>query len=727
MVAIVNKKGKTVEPQPFPANDDNYKLKYQITKLSLPYWWYHNIDGDRLILVTKQVRADGKRFQQGTYASDQYQFENVWSKIDGYKFPLYRLPELIKNELPVGVAEGEAAALSAQEKFPNMFWTTYLSGKSSYSRTDWSPLKNKTITLLPDVDKRSEKYPNTKIGKQTFEELSIWLKQEYNITANVVNVPTYDEIQTYFKGEFPKKSWDFADIIPKEIDLNKLIADTYLPKTEKASGPYSSIKAYMPNLVYVCSSGSKYWDKKKKMWRSKEDINSLFMRAADKKDSVAHNWLQKKDVTVADGTTYFPSDKEFIERDGKDLLNFYRKPKHRSMGHVKNLYERTAWFREHASYSCTYEEDEANILIDIFASAVQFPEKNRRWCVLHYGGQGVGKGELYRLLDRLVGNHNCRWKELDTIYNKFNSFMTEANNIFIREANSKGKEDSQSIARIKSIVEADTFDVEFKGKEAFKHYCHYNFYMMTNEPQPFKVDDDDRRFCYFKCELKKKDTKYYTNLANKIDDDEEVAALYHYLKYEHKISENFSYNVCPETIWKEELKRASKTTYETEINYLFENQLLPSTFFDLVNINQVYKEIRQYKYDLANPDENRFRITTDPTPKQIEKALINMGAVPFRKKEVTDQKTGKTKSVSQAIDPQTINGHKPRGHYWIIRNHDYWKQNSFAQHYNKHFNDELIVARSKKTKPSADVAKKEILETPISDELEFTNWDEVPF
>jgi len=39
----------------------------------------------------------------------------------------------------------------------------------------------------------------------------------------------------------------------------------------------------------------------------------------------------------------------------------------------------------------------------------------------------------------------------------------------------------------------------------------------------------------------------------------------------------------------------------------------------------------------------------------------------------------------------------------------------------------LIVARSKKTKPSADVAKKEILETPISDELEFTNWDEVPF
>ena len=62
MVAVVNNKGKTVT-QPFPANDDNYKLKYQITKLSLPYWWYHNIDGDRLILVTKQVRADGKSFK----------------------------------------------------------------------------------------------------------------------------------------------------------------------------------------------------------------------------------------------------------------------------------------------------------------------------------------------------------------------------------------------------------------------------------------------------------------------------------------------------------------------------------------------------------------------------------------------------------------------------------------------------------------------------------------
>lgn len=98
-----------------------------------------------------------------------------------------------------------------------MFWTTYLSGKSSYSRTDWSPLKNKTITLLPDVDKRSEKYPNTKIGKQTFEELSIWLKQEYNITANVVNVPTYDEIQTYFKGEFPKSHGTLLILFQKKL------------------------------------------------------------------------------------------------------------------------------------------------------------------------------------------------------------------------------------------------------------------------------------------------------------------------------------------------------------------------------------------------------------------------------------------------------------------------------------------------------------------------------
>ena len=86
MVAIVNKKGKTVEPQPFPANDDNYKLKYQITKLSLPYWWYHNIDGDRLIVVTKQVRADGKRFQQGTYASDQYQLKMSGLKLTDINF-----------------------------------------------------------------------------------------------------------------------------------------------------------------------------------------------------------------------------------------------------------------------------------------------------------------------------------------------------------------------------------------------------------------------------------------------------------------------------------------------------------------------------------------------------------------------------------------------------------------------------------------------------------------
>ena len=52
--------------------------------------------------------------------------------------------------------------------------------------------------------------------------------------------------------------------------------------------------------------------------------------------------------------------------------------------------------------------------------------------------------------------------------------MCEANNIFVREGNSKGNQDSQAVARIKGLIEAEVFDVEFKGKEAFKHHCHYN-------------------------------------------------------------------------------------------------------------------------------------------------------------------------------------------------------------------------------------------------------------
>ena len=728
MVAIVNKKGKTVEPQPFPANDDNYKLKYQITKLSLPYWWYHNIDGDRLILVTKQVRADGKRFQQGTYASDQYQFENIWSKVDDYKFPLFRLHELVKNELPVGVAEGEAAALSAQEKFPNMFWTTYLSGKSSYARTDWSPLKNKTITLLPDVDKRSEKKPNTKIGKQTFEELSIWLKQEYNITANVVNVPTYDEIQTYFKGEFPKKSWDFADSIPKEIDPNKLITDTYLPKPESDGGPYSSIKAYLPKLVYILGSGSRYWDSSKRVFRSKEDINSLFLRAKDRKDSVADKWLHKNNVKLVEGTTFYPSDKQFIVRDEKELLNFYRKPQHQKVvGPVTK--EENAWFFNHASYLVSHEEEMSATYVDMFAAAVQWAEKNRRWAVLHHSGQGNGKGLMYSLLEKLVGHHNCRWKELDGIYNKFNSYMCEANNIFVREGNSKGNQDSQAVARIKGLIEAEVFDVEFKGKEAFKHHCHYNFYIMTNENSAMKADIDDRRFWYLKCEEPEKDEKYYDDLADNINNPTKVARLYHYLKHVHVISEDFTYNRVPFSVWKEELTNASMTTYNYELKYLYDNKLIPSFHFYLYNVNQIWKEIREYKYDIEN--RNRFRLTTEPTPKQIENFLHMIKCQQYRTKEViVDGKDGKKRKrkVSLAIDPKTKSeNYKPRGHYWIDPDHvPYFRKHQTAADYNAHFNDELICARAYKSAPDIKTQKKAILEEPISEEVLFGN-DDVPF
>ncbi len=67
--------------------------------------------------------------------------------------PLYGLDRLAaRPDAPVIVVEGEKAADSASEKFPNHVCVTWPGGAQSVSRADWSPLITRDILIWPDND-----------------------------------------------------------------------------------------------------------------------------------------------------------------------------------------------------------------------------------------------------------------------------------------------------------------------------------------------------------------------------------------------------------------------------------------------------------------------------------------------------------------------------------------------------------------------------------------------
>ena len=682
LMTLVRINNKFQTPTPFPKGCKAYLQFFKIEENNYPYWLYQNAEGEDLFIVYRQdYEKDGqrkKRVLQGSHIShSRYIKKNLWTNLqysetgEEFKLPLFRLPELIKTDKPVLVPEGEKATEKAQELFPDYFVTCFSGGKGNFNNSDWSVLKGRNVSLWADTDHDGK-------GLDAFTKLSLFLKYDYGIDAKLVPIPTYDEILSYTKDEFDKKAWDLADEIPKELDIRKLLESAALPEiTEESNKEYLDIKKYKSKFVFLADTGNRYWDRSKRRIRKETTINNLFLRS--KKlghyTGQACSYLQENNCDYVESTSFYPIDKEIFEQNGTRYLNLYRKPKFESLKGEELNYN-INWFREHVKLLSSNEPDVERILLDTIASAVQKPEINRTWALLIYSGQGVGKGAYFKVIESLVGVQNSSWLKLSQLTGQFQSFMLYSNNLFVREANSKGSDNPQLQATLKELISDDTFQIEMKGVDLQDHRCHYNLYMSTNEANPIKIDNDDRRICFVRVENSGKnilhnDPKYFDNLFSNVENPQRIRELHDYFNNVHVVSENFNHNIAPNTKWKIDLIEASKTFYEELLDHLLEEKLLPCFQYDLVNKETIMKQLNQSRLD----DQ---RLSSDPrtqqfiSPRQIQN-WINSIPLVFKYKDY-------------AIEPPG----QARGHYWVIRNCEKWRINrENTELMKQHFRDEV--------------------------------------
>ena len=685
----VNKQKKEVLPQTVPLSDDTWQRLAGIDKYKRDYWWYVNELGHRTYL---KYRIDDdkdplkKSFQYYSFASGKWYRKNVWAHLadqTDYKLQLYRINELLfKDPGTVHLNEGEKTCEAAQQKFPDMFFTTY-GGASGYKKVDWSVLKGRKVFLHPDIE-------SSDFSKTKYEELCLKLIDEHEIDAKVVPYPSYIEIVQMLRGAFKKNGWGLEDTIPEGLDIHKLIEKAYVPDPppviEKIQ--YTDIKKAKDDWVYVRGTGNSYYERKKRKLVEQSEVNNLFLRAKAEggfQERTASEWFQKNNIRVADGLTYYPKATEYIYRDDSIYINKYIDPKHENLGDVTDIKEKLDWFFKLVNYTCSYEKYETDLLIKALACAAQYPEENRTWCILISSQQqGTGKGLLFQILHYLLEKRNCIPLDLPTLNNNFNGYMLQGNNVFVTEANNKGKEDAHTIGSLKNLLTEDYFQVELKGKERVTNICHYNLYLSSNEVKPYTVEPNDRRHFYIRHELLPLEDEFYEDiLFNKIKpkDQKELKLVAHYLKYVYKISREECqkfYGKRPKTKWHPLLLQESLTGYMTELKYIYEDKLIPCLHWDLVNVNQIYAELRRFQYnDTGNRD---YILSSLPTKDQIKKFLRSINAVSFRE---------------TAIEPKTDKNHKPRGHYWIIRNQNDWlEKNRDISIVNKHFNDPLTYQRA---------------------------------
>ncbi len=120
---------------------------------------------------------------------------------------LYGLDHLKQRpNAPVLVVEGEKTCEAARKLFPQHVVTTWSGGCGSVQKSDWSAIKDRSVTIWPDHDKP---------GLNAAHTIMSILTELGNTSVKTVDLP----------ATIPHK-WDLADKVPEGVNIDKLFTHT---------------------------------------------------------------------------------------------------------------------------------------------------------------------------------------------------------------------------------------------------------------------------------------------------------------------------------------------------------------------------------------------------------------------------------------------------------------------------------------------------------------------
>ncbi len=180
-------------------------------------WSYRDEDGNLLCYTCRFDMAEGKKeVRPLTYWENSATGEQQWrwKGFDGLR-PLYGLEKLKpRPEDTVIVAEGEKATDAAQKLFPDYAAITSTSGSNAAHKSDWTPLKGRSVIIAPDNDEPGAKY---------FEKVRDLL---FELGVGSVHLLEWPKDKTIQQGEIV----DRDEALPKGWDLADALAEGWTPE-----------------------------------------------------------------------------------------------------------------------------------------------------------------------------------------------------------------------------------------------------------------------------------------------------------------------------------------------------------------------------------------------------------------------------------------------------------------------------------------------------------------
>jgi hypothetical protein len=299
---------------------------------------------------------------------------------------------------------------------------------------------------------------------------------------------------------------------------------------------------------------------------------------------------------------YEPTENKFIYKDSKKFFNIYKK------SNLLNYYKKQdkyhyPFIRELLLNLVGEDEESYLWFCKWLAWIVRNPTEKLPTAVILQGKQGSGKGTLKKLILNNIFGPNCQEINQTDLETPFNDYLLGKQIIVANEV--MHNENRQTLPNVlKNLVTDDeiTIKIKFKNSIVGNNYTHWIF--STNNDNPIKIDEDDRRYSVFYSEKMRKGLCH--DIRRNLDYE-----LKEFMSFLKDLELDFDEVSNPiHTTAKDDIINLNKDSIATFVEYMSQFNSLYETYISLYDID-LHDSFFQNNIFIYDEETNQKYILTD--------------------------------------------------------------------------------------------------------------------
>lgn len=411
----------------------------------------------------------------------------------GIQLPLYNLPAVYaRPDAVVVVVEGEKTAEAAKLLAPDCVVVTWEGGARNVQTTDWSPLAERDVVVVPDADDE---------GRKAAQEVITHIRLSHDLLAGRANAPRPSRRVV---AELPPglpRAHDAADTDPAGLEgwFPRAVENALQPDADIARLNEEYVFLEEPEhggacIIYLNPRAAQGLSPPAYSRLSLDGFQTLFVNQRRivpfgrtvRDVSLGQLWLESPDRRTARQLVCNPDP---AYRADPDTLNVWS-------GFNTQPVEGPFPFIERLLWALAGERPNVHeYLTKLLALKFQRPHRLPKVAIVVRGVQGVGKSTFSDMLHLMVGRHAWRVNNPKTeLLGQFNAKLENRVMVLIEELEQRTAKEAESL--LKTLITSNSLNLNEKN-QPLREAPNFSMVVITsNEDVVASSGVSPRRFLY---------------------------------------------------------------------------------------------------------------------------------------------------------------------------------------------------------------------------------------